>query len=633
MDGVAWIARLLTRSFGSPQMSTRNRLTAAMLALVVALVIVSPAAAIQSALVDPTPGITAPKGIFRDAHGAVWVADSHAGICRLQDPANHAAGAGLVPSPYCDPTGVLVVDPTLRPAAPGQAAFDPSRGDIYVGDLASGSGSVWRLHLTGNPALIDSAVKILDVSIPNVRDRIFGMSYYGPMKWLDFSSKLSPNIHRIVDPHNCPVFSDPLPCGTTNAGSAEMQGTLSLAHDADGNVYIADLSGVTRIRNGSPDTQARPVPGLNLGFYTALAFDSANNRIYAGTTNPEGVDWIDILDRNSNTTGTYSVGLDGITAISADPTSTPHSGRLDVLDDPGTKQVGEDLARTGRRLTLDFEQFVPPPTIIDGPAAMANVRVAAFFFSNLSPTTFFCSLDLAPATACGTGMQGSMIYYGLASGAHSFVLYGNDPVTGPRTIRRFAIDTRAPVVSIDTTTIAGSSAEFGISADDINVDFTCRLDSGVAASCDTPVRYAGLANGLHTFTVQATDFVGNVGPAVGTSFQIGPPPSPLWKAGKVVARLRGTALRVVFRAPPGTTFARFTLAKTSGVKVRTKTVRIKGGTTNTVTIKLTRAQAQRLQRQTVTLTIRAGAAKTALTTKAGKGKLTVAARLTRAKGH
>jgi hypothetical protein len=614
-------------------MSTRNRLTAATLALVAALVVVSPAAAINPVLVDPTPGITAPQGIFRDGHDAVWVADSHAGVCRLQEPADHLAGAGLVPSPYCDPTGVLVVDPTLRPVAPGQAAFDPSSGDIYVGDLASGSGGVWRLHLDQNadPSVIDSAVKILDLSAPQVRDRVFGMSYYASTKSLDFSTKLSQNIQRIVDPHACPVFTAPTACARTNAGSAEMPATLSLAHDANGNIYIADLSGVTKIANGSLDTQARPVPGLNAGVYTAMAYDAANKRVYAGTTNPEGVDWIDVLDLDSNTTGTYSIGLDGITAISA--TSAPHPGRLDVVDDPGIKQVGEDLGGTGRRFSVDFEQFVPPPVIIDGPAAIANVRVATFFFRNLSPTTFYCSLDLAPATACGTGTQGSMAYAGLTSGAHSFVLYGNDPVTGPRTIRRFAIDTRAPVASIDTTTIAGSSAQFGLSADDINVDFTCRLDSGAAAPCDTPARYAGLADGLHTFTVHATDFVGNVGAPVSTSFRIGPPPSPQWKAGKVLATLRGKTLRVVFSAPPGATFARFTLGKTSGVKVRTKTVRIKAGKRNTVTIKLTRAEAQRLQRQTVTLKIIAGAAKSALTTKAGQGKLTVAARLTRAKGH
>jgi hypothetical protein len=309
-------------------------------------------------------------------------------------------------------------------------------------------------------------------------------------------------------------------------------------------------------------------------------------------------------------------------------------GRLDVADDPGIKQVGEDLGGTGRLFTVDFEQFAPPPHIIDGPASLGNKTTASFFYSYASPTTFFCSLDLAAATACGSGtIQSSVTYAGLSSGAHTFVISANDPVTGPRTIRRFAIDTRAPVASIDTTTIAGASVEFGISADDINVDFTCQLDGGAATACDTPARYAGLADGLHMFTVHATDFVGNVGAPVSTSFQIGPPPSPQWKAGKVVATLRGTALRVVFRAPPGATFARFTLGKTSGVKVRTKTVRIKGGKTNTVTIKLTRAEAEKLQRQTVTLKITAGAAKSALTTKAGQGKLTVAVRLTRGKGH
>ena len=620
----------MTRSSDPRRKGMRNRLTAAALSLVAALVMVSPAAAIDPVLVDGTPGVTAPKGIFRDAHGALWVADSHAGICRI------AGGVMVADDPntgpvFCDPTGLLTT--RIGPVAPGQSAYDATTGTIYVGDLASGSGGVWRMHLDPNggsgPSVIRSPEKIYDVSLVN---RVFGMSYHAGLDVLDFSTKNSPNILRITNPRLCVV-----PCVPGNAGSAEANATTSLAHDSKGNIYIADLSGVTRIVTGSSDSQARPVAGLNLGFYTAVAYDPDNDRIYAGTTNAEGLDWIDVLDHASNfplnKTGTYSIGFDGITAIAPDPNSSGHAGRLDVIDDPGIKQVGEDLGGTGRHYTVDFEQFVPPPTIVDGPPPIANVRVASFFFANLSPTTFFCSLDLAPATSCGTGTQGSIAYPGLASGAHSFVLYGNNPLTGPRTIRRFAIDTRAPVASIDTTTITGASAEFGLSADDINVDFTCGIDGGIPTSCDTPVRYAGLANGPHTFTVHATDFVGNVGPTVSKSFQIGPPATPIWKAGKVKATLRGTTLRVIFNAPPGATFARFTLSKTSGIKIRTKTVLIKGGKTNTITITLTRAEAQRLQRQTVTLKITAGARKTSLTTKAGQGKLTVAVRLTHAKGR
>ena len=606
-------------------MSTRNRLTAAALALVATLVVTAPASAVAPTTVDATPGVTAPAGMFRDTHGDLWVADSNLGICRVLDPPH--ANPGLVADPaYCG------LARTTGPVAPGQSAYDPSSGFIYVGDLASNSGGVWRLHLDQgvNPSVIDSAVKILDLSAPLIRDRVFGMSYHASTKSLDFSTKNATNILRIDDPTtNCPGVSSPT-CLATVIGSAESPATASLAHDSQGRLYIADFSGVTAFTPGSVDTQARSVPGLNLGIYTALAFDPDNGgRIYAGTTNAEGVDWIDVLQVNTAETATYSVGFDGVTAIGVDDTSLSVKGRLDVVDDPGAKQVGEDLAGTGRRFAVDFEDFAPAPQIIDGPPAIANVKVASFFFRYGSATTFHCSLDQAPATPCGAGTQGSVTYAGLPSGAHNFVLYASNPMSGPRTIRRFAIDTRAPAVSIDTTTIVGSAVEFGISADDLNVDLTCRMDGGAAGPCDTPARYAGLADGLHAFTVFATDFVGNVGAPVSTSFRIGlpSPPPPSWKAGKVTASLRGRTLRVVFNAPPRATFARFTLSKTSGVKVRTKIVRIKGGKRNIITIKLTRAEARRLQRQTVTLKATAGLARTALTTKAGQGRLKVVVRL------
>ena len=610
-------------------MTLRGRWVLALVVVVAALAVAGPAAAINPVLADPTPGVTGPMGIFRDSHDQLWVADSHAGICRLEMGA-HDPGAGMIPSPYCDPAAVLANRP--GPAAPGQSAFDIATGNIYVGDGASGSGGVWRMHIDQSgpgPWEIDAAVKIYDVS---GIDRVFAMAFHPGLKRLDFSTKNSPNILRIDDPATCPPSSALNPCTVGVAGSAEVDATSSLIHDAVGNIYIADLSGVTKITEGSQDTQARPVPGLNIGTYTAMAFDEDNNRILAGTTNPEGVDWIDILDLSSQKTGTYSVGFDGITAIGVDLMSPMHSGRLDVVDDPGIKQLGEDLGGTGRRFLVDYEQFIPPPVIESGPQPIVNVRVANFFFSNASPTTFYCSLDLAPATACGTGTGGTITYSGLTSGAHTFVLYSNDPNIGPRTIRRFAIDTRAPVSSIDTTTIAGSFVEFGLSSDDLNVNFTCRMDSGPSASCDNPARFAGLADGVHTFTVYATDLVGNVGPPVGTTFRIGPLPDPPWKAGAVTATLRGTTLRVVFNTPPSVKIARVTLAKTNGFKL-VKLVGVKAGSKNTVIIKLTRAQAERLQRRTVTVRIVAGPTKSALTTKAGSGTLKITARLPKTKAR
>lgn len=597
--------------------------------LLAVLAVTAPASAIDPVLVDPTTGMAAPAGAFRDNNGHLWVSD-HLGICRVVNPPH--GGSALVEDPiYCG------LARTAGPVAPSQASFDPSSGNIYVGDAASASGGVWRLHLdqSQNPAVIDSAVKILDLSDPLVGDRVFGVSYHRPTSELAFSTKNATTIQRIHHPEACSLTPPQLPCQPQALGSAEEAGASSLVHDSQARLYVADLSGVTRIPafGTTFDTQARPVPGMNLGLYTALAFDPDNDggRLYAGTTNGEGVDWIDVLKVATGESATYSVGFDGVTAIGVDGESMPE-GRLDVIDDTCVKQTCEDVSRA-RRFTVDFEQFAPAPQIVDAPPPVTNVKVASFFYRYSSSTSFFCKLDTAAPVPCGTGMNGTISYSGLPSGAHTFTLFAGDPVSGPRTIRRFAVDTRAPIVSIDSTTVSGTSVEFGLSSDDLNVDYTCRLDAGLPTPCDTPARYAGLTNGLHTFTVHATDFVGNVGPSVTTTFQIGPPALPPWTPGTVTATLRGLSLRVVFNAPPGATFARLVLAKTSGVKVRSKVLRVKAGVKNTITIRLTRAEALKLQRQTVTVRITAGTGSKALTTKAGQGKLKVVARLAQPKAR
>ena len=42
-------------------------------------------------------------------------------------------------------------------------------------------------------------------------------------------------------------------------------------------------------------------------------------------------------------------------------------------------------------------------------------------------------------------------------------------------------------------------------------EFTCKLDKESAKPCDSGVKYKGLKTGKHTFTVFATDEVGNEG--------------------------------------------------------------------------------------------------------------------------
>jgi len=60
-------------------------------------------------------------------------------------------------------------------------------------------------------------------------------------------------------------------------------------------------------------------------------------------------------------------------------------------------------------------------------------------------------------------------------------------------------------------TSSSSSASFTFSSGDAEATFLCALDGAPFASCTSPQDYAGLADGLHTFTVQASDAKGKTG--------------------------------------------------------------------------------------------------------------------------
>jgi hypothetical protein len=55
-----------------------------------------------------------------------------------------------------------------------------------------------------------------------------------------------------------------------------------------------------------------------------------------------------------------------------------------------------------------------------------------------------------------------------------------------------------------------TDADFDFSANESGVGFQCRLDGGGYGACSSPKSYNGLADGSHTFDVQATDVAGNV---------------------------------------------------------------------------------------------------------------------------
>ncbi|HZT84842.1 MAG TPA: Ig-like domain-containing protein [Gaiellaceae bacterium] len=105
------------------------------------------------------------------------------------------------------------------------------------------------------------------------------------------------------------------------------------------------------------------------------------------------------------------------------------------------------------------------------------------------------------------------------------------PVTGAS----YTVDRNPPPApSIDSGPSSGSltnssSASFGFSDGEAAATFLCKLDSGSFTACSSPASYSGLADGSHTFTVEAKDAAGNVStgnPSRTWTVDTTPPPKP-----------------------------------------------------------------------------------------------------------
>lgn len=87
-------------------------------------------------------------------------------------------------------------------------------------------------------------------------------------------------------------------------------------------------------------------------------------------------------------------------------------------------------------------------------------------------------------------------------------------------------DVTPPAVSITAAPAPyskTSSAQFSfVGSDDVSsqLTFSCRLDQGTAGSCTTPKAYTGLADGLHTFSVTATDEAGNTSTPAAVTWRV-----------------------------------------------------------------------------------------------------------------
>lgn len=162
---------------------------------------------------------------------------------------------------------------------------------------------------------------------------------------------------------------------------------------------------------------------------------------------------------------------------------------------------------------------VAPETSIDSmdpsKSPTASTSIAFNFSSTTEGNTFWCSLDNAPAEKCTSPQS----YSNLAAGNHSFKVYAQSPQglsDATPASYSWKIDNAAPSASITNsgslptlTNVREISFEFTSSK--TGSTFKCSLDGAPATSCTSPKSYGALGEGVHVFTVNATDSLGNVG--------------------------------------------------------------------------------------------------------------------------
>jgi hypothetical protein len=164
-------------------------------------------------------------------------------------------------------------------------------------------------------------------------------------------------------------------------------------------------------------------------------------------------------------------------------------------------------------LTVNANTTPPDTTITASPSNPSTSTSASFTFTSTEAGTFQCQLDGAGFTSC-TSPQNFTV---LSQGAHNFQvqatdLAGNVDLT-PASFT-WTIDTIAPDTTITanpTNPTTSGSASFSFTSTEPG-SFQCQLDGASFIACTSQQSYTGLAQGSHTFQVQATDLAGNIDP-------------------------------------------------------------------------------------------------------------------------
>jgi large repetitive protein len=191
---------------------------------------------------------------------------------------------------------------------------------------------------------------------------------------------------------------------------------------------------------------------------------------------------------------------------------------------------GKSISVVSAKIIVDgihWQECAPPPPpppppavaprtnlvqVIPSESPVASGEITFEFNSDQLGVTFQCSLDGMTAASCSSPQT----YSGLENGSHLFKVVATNSFGMADSVGatyNWVIDRIPPNVSIDNaSSLPALSNSSSISVQFSSPDaasFSCSLDEGVPSSCQSPVNYENLGEGVHKVSVWATDAVGN----------------------------------------------------------------------------------------------------------------------------
>jgi len=268
-----------------------------------------------------------------------------------------------------------------------------------------------------------------------------------------------------------------------------------------------------------------PIPSV-LSSARASANPANAANVNFTVTFSEPVAGVDVSDFVLTTTGVSGATVSGVSGSGAIYAVTVNTGsgdgviRLDVLDnDTIVNSVPKPLNggyTSGESYTID--KTAPITAIISKPNSLDNNATPTFTFSGDNGAgnggaSLMCKMDNDSYAACASPFTSPV----LADGLHTFYVYAVDKAgnqdASPESYA-WTVDATAPETQIDSAPSSffnSASATFAFSSADSDIaSFECLLDGVAYASCVSPMNYANLAEGSHTFNVSAKDLAGNV---------------------------------------------------------------------------------------------------------------------------